>query len=137
MLKRIDELISQNQDFAFETTLATRSFVSLCSSTRQKGYSIWLTFLWLDSKELAIERVKQRVSEGGHNIPTETIIRRYSAGLKNFFTLYKDVVDFWLFIDNSKTEQELIAEGKENAADIIYNHDKWSIIQKYTRDENN
>ena len=136
MLKRIDELISQNQDFAFETTLATRSFVSLCSSARQKGYSICLTFLWLDSKELAIERVKQRVSEGGHNIPTETIIRRYSAGLKNFFTLYKDIVDFWLVIDNSKTEQELIAEGKENTGDIIYNHDKWSIIQKYSRDEN-
>jgi predicted ABC-type ATPase len=136
MLKRIDELIAQNQDFAFETTLASRSFVSLCSFAKQKGYSICLTFLWLDSKELAIERVKQRVSEGGHNIPTETIVRRYSAGLKNFFTLYKNIVDFWLFIDNSKTEQELIAEGKENSTDTIYNHDKWLQIKKLIEDEN-
>jgi predicted ABC-type ATPase len=136
MLKRIDELIAQKQDFAFETTLASRSFVALCSSARQKGYSICLTFLWLDSKELAIERVKQRVLEGGHNIPTETIIRRYSAGQRNFFNLYKNIVDFRLFIDNSKTEQELIAEGKENSADIIYNKDKWSLIQKNIQDEN-
>ena len=137
MLRRIDELISQNLDFAFETTLASRSFVSLCNTAKQKGYQICLTFLWLDSKELAIERVRQRVSEGGHNIPTETIIRRYSAGLKNFFTLYKDIVDFWLFIDNSKTEQELIAEGKENSEAIIYNHDKWLSILKNIQDENN
>ena len=137
MLRRIDELISQNQDFAFETTLASRSFVSLCNSARQKGYQICLTFLWLDSKELAIERVKQRVSEGGHNIPTETIIRRYSAGLKNFFTSYKDIVDFWLFIDNSKTDQELIAEGRENSDITIYNQEKWVLIQKNIQDENN
>lgn len=135
MLRRIDELISQNQDFAFETTLASRSFVSLCNSVKKKKYQICLTFLWLDSKELAIERVKQRVSEGGHNIPTETIIRRYSAGLKNFFTLYKNNVDFWLFIDNSKTDQELIAEGKQNVEAIIYNKTKWNIIQKYIKDE--
>jgi predicted ABC-type ATPase len=136
MLKRIDELIVQGQNFAFETTLASRIFVSLCSSARQKGYAICLTFLWLDSKELAIERVKQRVLEGGHNIPTETIIRRYSAGQRNFFNLYKNIVDFWLFIDNSKTEQELIAEGKEKSADIIYNKDKWTLIQKNIQDEN-
>jgi predicted ABC-type ATPase len=131
MLRRITELISQNQDFAFETTLATRSFVSLCSFAKQKGYSICLTFLWLDSKELAIERVKQRVSEGGHDIPTEVIIRRYKTGLKNFFTLYESIVDFWLFIDNSNTKQELIAERKENAEIDIYNKNKWSLIQKY------
>lgn len=136
MLKRIDELIAQNQDFAFETTLASRSFVSLCYNAKQKGYSICLTFLWLDSKELAIERVKQRVIEGGHNIPTETIIRRYSAGQRNFFNLYKNIVDFWLFIDNSKTEQELIAEGKENSIDIIYNKVKWNLILKNVQDEN-
>jgi predicted ABC-type ATPase len=130
MLNRIEELIAQKQDFAFETTLATRSFVSLCKRIKQKGYAICLTFLWLDSQELAIERVKQRVSDGGHNIPRETILRRYKSGLKNFFTLYKNIVDYWLFIDNSKTEQELVAEGKFNTKDVIYNPDKWINIQK-------
>ncbi len=93
MLRRINELVSQNLDFAFETTLASRSFVSLCNAAREVGYQICLIFLWLDSKELAIERVKQRVLEGGYNIPTETIVRRYSNGLKIFFLLYKDIVD--------------------------------------------
>lgn len=137
MLNRINELIKQNQDFAFETTLASRSFVQLCKSAQQKGYQVCLTFFWLDSIELAIERVKQRVLDGGHNIPTETIIRRYGAGLKNFFTLYKNIVNYWLFIDNSKTVQELIAEGKENSDPIVYNNDKWLLIQKHSNNENN
>jgi predicted ABC-type ATPase len=98
---------------------------------------VCLTFFWLDSIELAIERVKQRVLDGGHNIPTETIIRRYGAGLKNFFTLYKNIVNYWLFIDNSKTVQELIAEGKENSDPIVYSNDKWLLIQKHSDNENN
>ncbi len=131
MLRRIDELIEQMQDFAFETTLSTRSFVVLCDEAKKKGYVIYLVFLWLDSPELAVERVKQRVSEGGHNIPEETILRRYKAGLKNFITLYKETVDFWLFFDNSKTDQELIAEGKQGNSPIVYNTGKWAIIQSY------
>ena len=82
MLRRIDELIAHKQDFAFETTLSTRSFVTLCNEAKEKGYIIYLVFLWLDSTDLAIGRVKQRVIEGGHDIPTETIVRRYYAGLK-------------------------------------------------------
>lgn len=129
MLRRIDELIAHKQDFAFETTLSTRSFVTLCNEARQKEYIIYLVFLWLDSTELAIERVKQRVDEGGHNIPTETIVRRYYAGLKNFVTLYMDIVDYWLFFDNSKPDQELIAEGKFGSDIIIYSKEKWLTIQ--------
>ncbi len=129
MLNRIDELISKEQDFGFETTLASKSFVSLCESAKLAGYQIWLIFFWLDSIELAIERVKQRVIEGGHNIPEDTITRRYIAGLKNFFTLYKDAVHQWLFIDNSKTEQELVAEGKYSTETIVYNPGKWEFIK--------
>lgn len=135
MLNRIDELIKQNVDFAFETTLASRSFVSLCKTAQEKGYQVFLTFFWLDSVELAIERVKQRVSEGGHNIPTDTIIRRYKSGLNNFFTLYKKVVNYWLFIDNSRTDQELVAEGNENDNQVVYNKSKWTLITKKFKNE--
>lgn len=131
MLKRIDELIEQNQDFAFETTLSTRSFVNLCREARQKGYNICLIFLWLDNLELAVARVKERVLAGGHGIPYDTITRRYKMGLKNFVTLYKDIVDFWLLFDNSGVDQELIAEGKISNPPIVYNDQKWSIIQSY------
>lgn len=131
MLRRIDELVSQQQDFAFETTLSARSFVKLCDEAKQKGYTICLVFLWLENPELAIERVKQRVAAGGHNIPAETIIRRYKKGLENFHTLYKDIVDFWLLFDNSKSDQELLAEGKIGSAPVIHNHKKWIIIESY------
>lgn len=135
MLNRIGELIKQNIDFAFETTLASRSFVSLCKTAQEKGYQVFLTFFWLDSVELAIERVKQRVLEGGHNIPTDTIIRRYRSGLKNFFTLYKEVVNYWLFIDNSKTDQELVAEGNDDGHQVVYNKSKWALITKNVENE--
>lgn len=131
MLNRIDDLVKNEQDFAFETTLATRSFVPLCKLAQQKSYQVCLTFFWLDTVELAIERVKQRVKEGGHDIPEETIRRRYTSGIQNFFTLYKNLVDYWLFIDNSQADQELIAEGKGITDSIVYNNDKWLFIQQY------
>ena len=84
----------------------------------------------MDSTELAIERVKTRVSEGGHNIPTETIIRRYFAGLNNFLNLYRDKADYWMLIDNSETTPELIAEGRNSSENQIVNVEKWSLITK-------
>lgn len=134
MLRRIKELLFQHKDFAFETTLSTRSFVGLIKQAKELGYKINLIYLWLDSVQLAIERVKMRVSEGGHNIPTETIIRRYFAGLNNFINLYSDKVDYWMLINNSKTELELIAEGKLGLPNQIYNNETWNLINKLTDD---
>ena len=131
MLKKIDELISNKVDFAFETTLSTRSFVDLCKHARENDYSIFLVFYWLDSPQFAIERVKQRVSEGGHHVPADIIIRRYKRGLSNFLNLYKNLVDYWTLYDNSKVEQELIAIGKLMKKDIIFNQSKWQEIQQY------
>lgn len=70
-----------------------------------------------------------RVSEGGHNIPTAIIIRRYYAGRKNLTNVYKDKVHLWLLIDNSKTEPEVIAEGQDNERSQIRNSKKWAIIE--------
>lgn len=134
MLRRIKELLFQKKDFAFETTLSTRSFVGLIKQAKELGYRINLIYLWLDSVQLAIERVKMRVSEGGHNIPTETIIRRYFAGLNNFINLYRDKVDYWMLINNSKTEPELIAEGKLELPNQIHNNETWNLINKLTDD---
>lgn len=128
MLRRIQELLSQKRDFAFETTLSTRSFIGLINNAKQQGYTINLIYFWLDSVELAVERVKTRVSEGGHNIPTDTITLRYFAGLNNFINLYKKKVDQWMLIDNSKTEPELIAKGREGLPDQVLNSKKWKIF---------
>jgi predicted ABC-type ATPase len=113
MLKRIDELLTSNIDFSFETTLSTKSFVNTINKAKSKGYYVTLIFFWLDSVQLAKERVQKRVSEGGHHIEPEVIERRYKSGIRNLFNIYCDKVDLTLIFDNSKTDAELIAE-KEN-----------------------
>lgn len=128
MLRRIGELLSLNRDFAFETTLSTRSFAGLVRKAKEKGYIVNLIYFWLDNVALAIERVKTRVSEGGHNIPEETIRRRYYAGLHNFVNLYSGNVHYWMMIDNSTTDLELIAEGGEGLTNQVYNVEKWERI---------
>lgn len=130
MIRRIQDLLFRRQDFAFETTLSSRSFVGLIKQAKKINYTVNLIYYWLDSVELAIERVKMQVSEGGHNIPTDTIVRRYHAGLQNFLSLYKDKADYWLLIDNSQNKQEIIAEGFGSVQSEIYNESKWIIIKK-------
>ena len=110
MLNRINELLKENQSFAFETTLSTKSYKQKIILAREKGYSITLMFFWLQSIELAKERVRMRVLEGGHNIENDVIERRYKNGLKNLFGLYLPIVDNAFIFDNSNGKHDLIAE---------------------------
>lgn len=87
MLQRIKSLIENGQDFAFETTLATRSYKNLVSDAQADGYFVTLIFFYLNSQDLAVKRVETRVKEGGHDIPEKVIRRRYENGLNNFFDL--------------------------------------------------
>ena len=123
MLTRMRELMAQNVDFAFETTLASRSYVSILKQAQQNGYKVHLIFFWLNSIELAKERVIQRVQSGGHNIPTDVIERRYAAGIKNLNELYITFVHSWRIYDNSDYRHELIAEGIKNSVTEIMDND--------------
>jgi predicted ABC-type ATPase len=111
MLDRIKELINQNIDFAFETTLAAKSYVQFIREAQLKGYFVTLVYFWLNSPELAVERVKTRVNSGGHDIPEPVIHRRYHAGIVNLSKLYLPICDYWLVIDNSEPPLQVIAEG--------------------------
>ncbi len=111
MLHRIKEMIKHKSEFAFETTLSTRSYVKTILDAKKNGYVVTLVYFWLNSPNLAIERVKERVAEGGHNIPIDTIRRRYNSGIKNLFELYLPISDNWMVIDNSENPFKLIAEG--------------------------
>jgi predicted ABC-type ATPase len=111
MLKRIEELLISKKDFAIETTLASRSIRNIIHRAYQKGYIVNLIFYWLDSPELAKERVRSRVQLGGHDIPSDVIVRRYYAGLRNLFNLYIPIVDYWMIFNNSESPAKLIAEG--------------------------
>jgi predicted ABC-type ATPase len=131
MLNRINELINSNQDFSFETTLSTRSFVRTIEKAKANGYYITLIFFWLESVELAKDRVEKRVIEGGHNIQPEVIERRYYSGIRNLFELYVNCVDSVLLYDNSTLISELIAEKElSDTSFIIHDSQKFSKLKK-------
>lgn len=121
LLHRIKELLHDNETFAVETTLATRSYVNLIHNAKKQGYEIILLFLTLNSKELAVKRVKTRVAEGGHNIKLEVIKRRYKSGINNLFDIYIPIVNRWILVDNSGMEFQIIAQGNE--AEVIIKDD--------------
>jgi predicted ABC-type ATPase len=110
MLRRINELLDVNENFAFETTLATKSYRSKILEAQKKNYNVTLLFFWLQNVDLAIERVKTRVQEGGHNIETAVIRRRYIGGIKNLFNIYLPLVNEAMIFDNSEGKHILIAE---------------------------
>jgi predicted ABC-type ATPase len=123
MLNRITELLVDNKSFAFETTLSSKSYKYKILDAKEKGYTATLLFFWLQNVELAKARVKIRVSEGGHNIETEIIERRYYRGIKNLFEIFLPIVDGALIFDNSNGKHELLAEktidGQLNIIDSI------------------
>lgn len=137
MLSRIRELMKEGKDFAFETTLSTRSYVSLIRHARDAGYTITLLFFWLYSAEEAIMRVAERVRTGGHHIPDEVVRRRYQRGVENFFRLYYPLADYWMLIDNSITEMSLVAEGERNVVGNVENAELWSVLQNQARGDQN
>lgn len=134
MLSRIRELLKANVSFSIETTLSTKSYQSLVSKAHQQGYQVKLIFFWLDSPETALKRVAQRVSEGGHNIPKDVIIRRYHAGINNLFTLYMKQVDYWLLINNTKGESEYIAEGGKEISTEVFDWNTYYKVKQYVRE---
>lgn len=134
MLHRIDELIAAGETFAFETTLATKSYRTTIREAKEKGFYVTLLFFWLNDVELAVERVKTRVREGGHNIPEDVIRRRYRNGIKNLFEIYLPVVDDMFIFDNSNEEPALVAEKSGAIELIVVDTDKFeSIENEYTQ----
>lgn len=135
MLRRMEDLLAENIDFAFETTLATRSYAQFVRKAQASGYFVTLLFFWLPSPEQAIERVALRVKEGGHNIPEDVIRRRYKNGLANLLEIYLPICDCWSIYDNSSTENyvNVVASGRKNGAVAIENHDSYCKIKSYGR----
>ncbi|MDR1455887.1 MAG: zeta toxin family protein [Tannerella sp.] len=132
MYKRIRELIAAKKTFALETTLASRSIAKLLQGAQEKGYYVTLLYFWLNTPDLAVERVKNRVAAGGHNVTESTIRRRYEAGIHNLFELYLPICDFWMVADNSLSPLEVIAKGfKKNNKRTIYNSVVYNKLKSY------
>ncbi len=131
MLNRINDLMEMNESFAFETTLATKSYRSKLVHTKEIGYKVTLVFFWLQSVDLAIERVRARVKAGGHNIESDVIHRRYKNGIKNLFEIYFAIVDEIMIFDNSGGKPELIAEKTFKSELSVLNETKFNLLKKY------
>lgn len=134
MLRRIKSLMQSGENFAFETTLSTKSYLNLLTEAHSMGYQVTCLFFWLETEELAISRVASRVEEGGHNIPVNVIRRRYRRGLNNFFNLFLPIFDNWMFVNNSGVEYEIIAEGTSED-EMVHNKSVWSALRN-KNDEN-
>lgn len=111
MLEEIVSHVRRRESFAFETTLSGRRYAALIPERQQIGYEVVLVFLCLPKVELAIERVRERVRQGGHDVPEEVIRRRYEVGWRNFNLVYKRLVDYWFLYDNSGRIPVLLDKG--------------------------
>jgi len=131
MLGRMHELAEERADFAFETTLSSRTFASWLTDLRKAGYQVYVIFLWLPSENLAVERVLARVRMGGHDVPEDVVRRRYRAGLRNFLGLYRPLADSWLLYDNSHVSgPRLVAMGSRTRTTQIEDEAAWREIQE-------
>ena len=135
MLQRMDDLLSEGSDFAFETTLSTRSYVKFIERAHAKGYFVTLLYFWLPTPEQAIERVATRVREGGHNIPSDVIRRRYANGIKNLTALYIPLCNYWAIYDNSSADEQIriIALGGKDITTHIEDTLSYKTIADYER----
>jgi predicted ABC-type ATPase len=119
MLEEIRRFAERRVDFGFETTLSGTTYLNLMRRLRRQGYAIHIFFLWVPGVELALSRVRDRVLEGGHNVPEPIVRRRYRRSIKNFLSVYRSEVDFWTLFDNSGNVPTIIAFEKQGKLHII------------------
>ncbi len=119
MLQQVRDLAAARADFAFETTLASRTFAPWLASLQRSGYEFLLAFVWVPSPELAILRVSMRVAAGGHHVPEATVRRRFRRGIENFHRLYVPLADRWWCYDNSQFLAHLVARGAGATLEVL------------------
>ena len=112
MLRLIDEYVRRGESFAFETTLSGRNYARAIPGWQAMGYTVQLCFLSLPTPEMAVSRVRNRVREGGHNVPEDVVRRRFDAGWRNFQRMYRDIVNEWILFDSSEEFPRVITEGR-------------------------
>lgn len=134
MLDHLHELAAKRRSFAFETTLAARTYAGWLAKLKDSGYAVHLFYYWLDRPELSIQRVAERVKAGGHHVPADTIRRRYSRSVRNFLELYRPVVTTWHVYDNSNLPGDLLAINN-GYFDTILDDARWDLFQRSATDD--
>ena len=130
MLEQIHSLTERGLDFGFETTLSGKTYVKLLQEMKRRGYFIHIFFLWIADVELALERIKLRVRNGGHHIPEAIVRRRFGRSLPNFLRFYKPLADSWTIFDNSSDVPQMIAFEESGRLEIV-DRDLFGLLLKY------
>ncbi len=133
MLNRIKELINEKADFAFETTLTTKSYFSILAEAKRMNYEIILFYFWINSVELALERIAERVKKGGHNIPEYVVRRRYGRSIDNLINIFIPICNRWYLLNNSSEKPIKISKGKFEKIEKIFDKEKWRLIYDYKK----
>lgn len=133
MLLKVKYLMDRNETFSIETTLATRTLIKIATIAQNRGYSVVILYFWLSSPQMAIQRVRNRVAAGGHDIPEEVIKRRYYMGLDYLFNDYIPMCDHWILADNSNPPFKVIAQGSKGEEPIVRDPKTYEIIKTITR----
>jgi predicted ABC-type ATPase len=135
MLERLRSLAAQRADFAFETTLSGRTYVSWLRDLVASGYTTHLFYFWVRDAEFAIARVAARVKAGGHDVPDDTVRQRYGRSISNLFNLYMPHLTTWKVFDNTQSDYRLVAEGGAGWSGFVYDEAKWDAIRKGTSND--
>lgn len=130
LLRRIHELRHRHVSFAYESTLASRSYVPFLADAQSDGYLVHIVYIWLCSVQLALSRVAIRVQQGGQDVPADTVDRRYWRGLRNLFALYLPLADTWTLCDNSSAELVIVAQGRKGGVITVLDEAKYEAIRK-------
>lgn len=112
LLNEIKNKIQAGDSFAFESTLSGLTYASIINEAKKNNYKIIIYFIFLNKITLNISRIKKRVSQGGHNIPTNIVRRRHLRCFENFWNLYRELSDEWTILDNSNSKPKLILNKK-------------------------
>lgn len=129
MLTRLKTLALAQQDFAFESTLSSRSFAPFLRQLKAQGYRVAIHYFSLSNAHLAVRRVKLRVAMGGHHVPSDTVRRRYARSINNFVSLYSPIADDWVVYDNSSARHAKIIASCANSTLHIQEPEPWLKLQ--------
>lgn len=135
--KRLNLYIDQKMDFIIESTLSGGSLTKYIAKANSEGFETKLIYVFHDSLDVCIHRVKERVLGGGHNVPKNDIIRRYSRSIKNFWSLYRDSVDFWHIVYNSNIGFDLVCNGQKDQELSVMDQKLYKLFLEKLHDEKN
>ena len=130
MLTRLHQLADAGEDFAFESTLSSRTFAPFLRDLKARGYRVAIYYFSLANAQLAVRRVKLRVALGGHDVPTDVVRRRFGRSLSNFFSLYAPLASRWAMFDNSKSPHARLVATNEGDNLTITETSTWLKLQK-------